>query len=460
MENPAIVNTYENHISEFDNKTFEELGIELDPVIKSRTDLYNEKYYNTTHYKWLNNNYTHFGHKYTPNSLNVDKLNFSPTKTCSPGGLYFTNAKNFLHWQNYGTHLHEVKIYSNTPVYSEDCGTKAKVPAFYLGREISQNSVEFFDMICNTKRHYQNNYMDKILDFSAKNEFNIIDKNLSVSEIIKLCITGDYYIKENHMDTIKKIKEKYIPEIKKKYVSKTTKNIQNSDKFEDFLSKNINDKIMEKLKDTGSFISGSSVLKFMLNENFVFDDIDIYCNVSNVDTILSCFVNEKYNFFVSCSTCKFRENKKTIKCETCNNYSLISRTYKENNLTINNADISDYNMTGILGILTIRKNSIKSQIIVLKDEIKPENFIRNNFDFDFCKCVYDGIKFRVLECENINQKVGKISDEYMTKCFTDKDSYSTYRISKTAERIVKYIKRGFDITNVDTFFDNILDSAK
>ena len=59
MENCTDVNTYENHISEFDNKTFEELYIELDPAIKSNADLYNEKYYNTTHYKWLNNNYTH-----------------------------------------------------------------------------------------------------------------------------------------------------------------------------------------------------------------------------------------------------------------------------------------------------------------------------------------------------------------------------------------------------------------
>lgn len=96
MENCTVVNTYENHISEFDNKTFEELCIELDPAIKSNADLYNEKYYNTTHYKWLNNNYTHFGYKYTPNSLNVDKLKFSPTNSCSSGGLYFTNAKNFL----------------------------------------------------------------------------------------------------------------------------------------------------------------------------------------------------------------------------------------------------------------------------------------------------------------------------------------------------------------------------
>lgn len=103
--------------------------------------------------------------------------------------------------------------------------------------------------------------MDSLLDFSAKNEFNIIDKNMSVSDVIRSCIHSNHYAKQKHMDTIKTIKEKYIPEIKRKYVSETTKIIQNSDKFEDFLTQNINDKIVDKLKDTGSVISGSSILQ-------------------------------------------------------------------------------------------------------------------------------------------------------------------------------------------------------
>ena len=44
----------------------------------------------------------------------------------------------------------------------------------------------------------------------------------------------------------------------------------------------------------------------------------------------------------------------------------------------------------------------------------------------------------------------------MNKCFINKDNYSLYRIAKTAERIIKYIKRGFNITNFDTFFNNIV----
>ncbi len=48
----------------------------------------------------------------------------------------------------------------------------------------------------------------------------------------------------------------------------------------------------------------------------------------------------------------------------------------------------------------------------------------------------------------------------MNRCFRDKDAYSTYRIAKTADRIIKYIKRGYLIVNTDIFFDNVLNYAK
>ena len=35
------------------------------------------------------------------------------------------------------------------------------------------------------------------------------------------------------------------------------------------------------------------------------------------------------------------------------------------------------------------------------------------------------------------------------------DNYSVYRAAKTMDRIVKYIERGFTITNLNEFFDYI-----
>jgi hypothetical protein len=37
----------------------------------------------------------------------------------------------------------------------------------------------------------------------------------------------------------------------------------------------------------------------------------------------------------------------------------------------------------------------------------------------------------------------------------EKDNYSVYRAAKTIERLVKYIERGFRITNIDYFLNQI-----
>ena len=423
--NGNIVEIYDNQISDTDNLKFEDLKIQLDSSITNRKELYDEEYYGNTHYKWLNEDYTHFGYKYTPNSINIDTLKFNPNNSCSAGGLYFTNNKNFLQWKNYGTHLHEVKIYSNTPVYKEFCRRKAKAPAFYLGREISQNSCEYFDLVCDSDKYFMKRQMNNILDFSGKNPFNILEKNISITNCVYSCIRPTMFVKEKHIDTLQMIKDIYVPEIKDKYIIQVSKPIQTTVKFEEFLETNINSKFIDVLKDTGSIISGSSVIKFMLNEDYLIDDIDIYCNQASTELLINSI-----------------------------------KVTPEEQLNMRTINVSEYNMTGIISVLNIKNRNLKIQLIVLEDDIKPEDFIKTNFDFDFCKCTYDGDEFHVLESLTIGEKIGKISDEYMNRCFRDKDAYSTYRIAKTAERIIKYIKRGYLIVNTDIFFDNVLNYAK
>lgn len=426
-----------------DKVTYNDLGLPVNYDVQFNASLFNKDYYNKTFYKWLNDDYTHFNYKYKPLSINVDVLNFVPRGECAKGGLYFTDRKNILNFNSFGKHLHEIKILPKTPVYSEKF--KAKAPAFYLGREIDQKSPEFFDIVFESEcvnsygRKSANSYgrriIPSILEYSSNIDYNFLDKPISISNCVYQCINNKN-TNELFGKTLKKIKDIYIPELKRKYISGKQCLLQSTYNFEKFLLSNVSHTIVETLKKTGAVISGSSVLKFMLGEKYKISDLDIYCN--EID-----YIKIYDSIYTHANT-----NKK---------YATFKRPYNKNKKLLANS----YNMENIVDVIDIKFFvGLKIQIIVVKNNISPENFIKKNFDFDFCKCTYDGMKFNVLENPNIIGKSGKICDEYMIKCFKEKDIYSIYRISKTAERIIKYIKRGYDITNYDVFFENIINFGK
>lgn len=434
MNSKIPVKIYENNVPYTEGIKYDDLDIPLHLDALYPDSLYDDKNYNQTFYKWLNKEYTHNKYKYKPMSINIDVVKFAPFANCSPGGLYFTDKKNLFKWMHIGDHLHEVKILPNTPVvYQESCLTKAKAPAIYLGREINQKTPEFFDMIyeCDYITKYQKYFtISSMLEYSSEIDYNFLDKNISITDCVYKCIrkTQDNKINEN---ILRKINEIYIPELKKKYITDNNCELQPVKKFEDFINKNISNTLINDLRETGSVISGSSVLKYMLNEEYSLNDLDIYCNEKNLTRI---YKNAT------------QHNLKTIKHYGKSQIGLLQKTYNMENIV----DVYD------VGIIIGNIIGIKIQIIVIKDEITPENFIKTNFDFDFCKCTYNGTNFKILESLDILDKTGKISDEYMNKCFKEKDRYSTYRISKTADRIIKYIKRGFNITNTDVFFENVI----
>ena len=115
-------------------------------------------------------------------------------------------------------------------------------------------------------------------------------------------------------------------------------------------------------------------------------------------------------------------------------------------------DAATYNMTNIDEIINIeQKNGIKLQFIFVK--VDPFEFIKDNFDFDFCKVCFRPEENR-FDGNSACGREGRIDQAYMDKIskYDMGDNYSVYRAAKTMDRISKYIARGFTITNLDAFF--------
>jgi hypothetical protein len=51
---------------------------------------------------------------------------FNPNGSCGNGGLYFTNMKNAIHWQTYGSYIGILNMNPTFKYYTEPCGTKFK----------------------------------------------------------------------------------------------------------------------------------------------------------------------------------------------------------------------------------------------------------------------------------------------------------------------------------------------
>ena len=78
----------------------------------------------TKFYKITNETETHNGLKYKT-GLNRDPLPFHPHGDCTPGGIYFTDAKNILYFLDYGPWIREVTLPKDAQVYKNP-GTPLK----------------------------------------------------------------------------------------------------------------------------------------------------------------------------------------------------------------------------------------------------------------------------------------------------------------------------------------------
>jgi hypothetical protein len=209
-------------------------------------------------------------------------------------------------------------------------------------------------------------------------------------------------------------------------------------------------------------ISGSYALKHLIGAKWTCDDIDIY--LPAYDCVPGPYECYKYSAFVDEVSKSVGNTACAYPCDTG------SESRREGAHT--------YNMYGIDKIVNIsQKNGIKLQFIFVK--VDPFEFIKDNFDFDFCKVCFrpEVNRFECSAAPSASAIVppasasaivppatasaiavtiaGKIDQAYMDKIskYNMGDNYSIYRAAKTMDRISKYIARGFTITNLNEFFD-------
>ena len=96
----------------------------------------------TKFYKIMSKNETHNGLKYKT-GLNRDPLPFNPHGDCTPGGIYYTDAKNIFYFLSYGPWTREVTLPKDARIY-QNPGTplKWKADKVRLGPRHKWYSVE------------------------------------------------------------------------------------------------------------------------------------------------------------------------------------------------------------------------------------------------------------------------------------------------------------------------------
>jgi len=101
------------------------------------------------HYvKILSSDLVHNGFKYKE-GLNVDILPFDPSGSCKPGGLYFTDLKNFCKFLDYGNLVADVTIPDDAQVYAD--GGDATSPYKWKADRIILSNIRPIEKILSMK---------------------------------------------------------------------------------------------------------------------------------------------------------------------------------------------------------------------------------------------------------------------------------------------------------------------
>lgn len=181
--------------------------------------------------------------------------------------------------------------------------------------------------------------------------------------------------------------------------------------------------LLGAIKSDRGYISGSFVLNRILDEDWDINDMDIF--TFNTDGMHKELIEQGFSISSQTGTLE-------------GSYPRLRRYLK--------GGIADF--IGNFINYTNEKSSLKIQVIKLfKGEgSRPISsiieYVRDTFDFDFCKTVYDGDELTIMEPESIRYKVCnicKLSDP----------------ISKLS-RIAKYMSRGFIIHGIDTYYETFI----
>lgn len=434
--------------------------------------------------------------------LNVDVQEFKPSGCCSGGGLYFCELKDIYQFTHFGKYLTPIIVPKNIPIYKEnhsntcDCNflkyNKFKAPVVFTLPRIRIDDIRVSKLLSTSSEQnkalsmchlYKSDIVDdlqafvntpgtqfwineriiahfKLLSLNVKynRKLKLIsyerlghDLKIYYPKLIKLIFGGSLNIEqqlEMHLtkfmiSEINKHKNRLIldglichgfPLLHDKY--KKNKSVNNTLNLNvpNFLI-NFNDKVLSLFEKFNMVVAGSFVLRYITRMKFRANDIDLYMNIEDFNKL------------------KAHINKDTSGLS----YKL---TFPDNIYT------RQYNMTNIelvcLAEINVKNNQkynkYKFQIIVTKNN--PEEFIKSNFDFDLCSI---GFNFQTKTFFNNdftkpNYNIMKIQDSYISKMSgADADSYSNYRATKTTQRLVKYIERGFYIENWREFLIEIRD---
>lgn len=460
--------------------------------------LYKEGY-DQIYFKIINKEKGNHGFFYKENELNFDTLNFYPMEQCKPGGLYsceFSSLGQFIKYTE-GSHILPVIIPKDIPNYFEN-GFKRKSPVLYALHSIPLYSYDYYylqeTLTDRCINWFTNNILYKRLVFQPED----YESNQKILKMIQYCF--DSHLKTDisyHIDTDiflwnlvkkmlheKKLKELYerilLPKKNNHYFVKPS-NVSDFDKlnpaklfyifyqkkdssYVQFLKDYLFPKLIEENKDNKihlqpdiniekigdqlkkifksplliemikigeGIISGSILLEFLMHSEknkMKSNDVDIYFSYNNFLGV--------FNFIVRSGILFIEGNTKKKNTE------------------------KSYHMKGVKYIYTIhdKKYSDKSVQLIFVDNDDPCQFIFDNFDFDSCMNCFslkDNL-FNLGHPSIFQLHQMTISDKYMDKIFVNKDNYSMYRTAKTIERSIKYIQRGFKITNLDFFLNDIL----
>lgn len=265
--------------------------------------------------------------------------------------------------------------------------------------------------------------------------FNKIITEGQIGYGLKINLTQLFYIFHKHGDGIfvKYLREYFYNKIIEKNREKLDTTIIDINvgesilKMHEFLDKNkdISD-FFDFISEKNGVVSGSFALKYFTCMDWMSSDIDIYVNKIHKTDVMNYAIEHNHTHFRRAISIGKEGNKK-------------------------------YNMQGVDSMANLHfLNQEIQNIQVIFVDTDPWEFIKTNFDFDICMVGYRNNEF-LHNHSNItifNEAI--VTDKYINKMVGgEKDCYSIYRAAKTIERIVKYIERGFKITNIDYMLDKI-----
>lgn len=347
--------------------------------------------YDIVFVKFLNYDMKHHNFNYKL-GLNEDILQFNPSGTCQPGGLYFTNNYDMQTWKHYGELVAEIELCEDAMFYVENCRTKYKTNKFIIKNICAKN----YD-------NFKKNIVSGIGEIYAKVLFNLDWRFCEIINFYNMVDTSDK----------KKIHDayEYIRAIiyKNGSILFSKKNLLKNE-FNIIYEKPEIEKLYNYFLNKGNMcIAGGYITLQFHNKKFqdyLDSDIDIYilCNDE--------LSEESYS-------------------DTLKNFvSFLDSTYEISNIYCSKKNYEE-KKCGVFDIMC--KKLTRKINLICTCEMSIAQLL-NNFDANYCKCCF------------------YMGNTYVTpdaKMSKDTNNAVFYRNKANVSRIQKAKKLGFKVFNYE-----------